>query len=114
MFGFSKEELIGIPLDFLLPELSTIHHKKMLVDKIEDFKKIILAKYKNMSLKVRSEHKMIQTLAKTKMKYSVPIKIKLSLVASEERNIFRITRIITQNFTLMNNEKQFEHILTDN
>ena len=114
MFGFSKEELIGKPLDFLLPELFSIHHKKMLVDKIEDFKKTILAKHKNMSLKVRSEPKMIQTFAKTKMKYLVPIKMKLSLVASEEGNIFGVARIITQNFTLMNNEEQIVHILTDN
>ena len=67
----------------------------MLVDKIEDFKKTILAKHKNMSLKVSSEPKMIQTFAKTKMKYLVPIKMKLSLVASEERNIFGVARIIT-------------------
>ena len=114
MFGFSKEELIGKPLDFLLPELFTIHHKKLLVDKIEDFKKTILAKHKNMSLKVRSEPKIIQTFAKTKMKYLVPIKMKLSLVASEEGNIFGVARIITQNFSLMNNEEQIVHILTDN
>ena len=44
---------------------------------------------------------MIQTFAKTKMKYLVPIKMKLSLVASEEGNIFGVARIITQNFTLM-------------
>ena len=114
MFGFSKEELIGKPLDFLLPELFTIHHKKLIVDKIEDFKKTILAKHKNMTLKVRSKPKMIQTFAKTKMKYLVPIRMKLSLVASEEGNIFGVARIITQNFTLMNNEEQIVHILTDN
>ena len=114
MFGFSKEELIGKPLDFLLPELFTIHHKKLLIEKVEDFKKTILAKHKNMSLKVRSESKIIQTFAKTKMKYLVPIKMKLSLVASEEGNIFGVARIIAQNFTLMTNEEQIVHILTDN
>ena len=114
MFGFSKEELIGKPLDFLLPELFSIHHKKILVDKIEDFKKTILAKHKNMSLKVRSEPKIIQTFAKTKMKYLVPIKMKISLVASEEGNIFGVSRIIAQNFSLMANEEQIVYILTDN
>ena len=114
MFGFSKEELIGKPLDFLLPELFTIHHKKLLVDRIEDFKKTILAKHKNMSLKVRSEPKIIQTFAKTKMKYLVPIKMKLSLVASEEGNIFGVARIIVQNFSHSSNEEQVVHILTDN
>ena len=92
-FGFSKEELIGKPLDFILPELFCIHHKKILVEKVEDFKKTILAKHKNMSLKVRSEPKTIQTFAKTKMKYLVPIRMKLSLVASEEGNIFGVANV---------------------
>ena len=113
-FGFSKEELIGKPLDFILPELFCIHHRKILVEKVEDFKKTILAKHKNMSLKVRSEPKIIQTFAKTKMKYLVPIRMKLSLVASEEGNIFGVARFLTQNFSLMSNEEQIVHILTDN
>ena len=114
LFGFSKEELIGKPLDFLLPELFCIHHKKLLLEKVEDFKKTILAKHKNMSLKVRSEPRIIQTFAKTKMKYLVPIRMKLSLVASEEGNIFGVARFLTQNFSLLNNEEQIVHILTDN
>ena len=113
-FGFSKEELIGKPLDFILPELFCIHHRKILVEKVEDFKKTILAKHKNMSLKVRSEPKIIQTFAKTKMKYLVPIRMKLSLVASEEGNIFGVARFLTQNFSLLSNEEQIVHILTDN
>ena len=114
LFGFSKEELIGKPLDFLLPELFTIHHRKMLVNKVEDFKKTILAKHKNMTLQVRSEPKIIQTFAKTKMKYLVPIRMKLSLVASEDGNIFGVARLLTQNFHILNNEDQIVYILTDN
>ena len=67
-----------------------------------------------MTLKVRSEPKTIQTFAKTKMKYLVPIKMKISLVASEEGNIFGVSRIIAQNFSLMANEEQIVYILTDN
>lgn len=67
-----------------------------------------------MSLKVRSEPRIIQTFAKTKMKYLVPIRMKLSLVASEEGNIFGVARFLTQNFSLLNNEEQIVHILTDN
>ena len=114
MFGFSKEELIGKPLDYLLPELFCIPHKRLLIDRVEDFKKTILSKHKNMTLKVRSEPKTIQTFAKTKMKYLVPIRMKLSLVASEEGNIFGVSRIITQTWTLRNNEEQIVYILTDN
>ena len=113
-FGFSKEELIGKPLDFILPELFCTHHKKLLVEKVEDFKKTILAKHKNMSLKVRSEPRIISTFAKTKMKYLVPIRMKLSLVASEEGNIFGVARFLIQNFSLLSNEEQIVHILTDN
>ena len=39
MLGFTKEELIGKPLDFILPELYCINHKKILIEKVEEFKK---------------------------------------------------------------------------
>ena len=113
-FGFTKEELIGKPLDYILPELFCTHHKKILVEKVEEFKKTMLVKNKNMSLKVRSEPKTIQSFAKTKMKYLVPIKMKVALVASEEGNIFGITRIIAQNHSLLSNEEQIAYILCDN
>ena len=113
-FGFSKEELIGKPLDYILPELFCIQHKKVLVEKVEEFKKTMLVKNKTMSLKVRSEPKVIQTFAKTKMKYLVPVKMKVALVASEEGNIFGISRIIAPTHSLISNEEQIVHILTDN
>ena len=114
LFGFTKEELIGKPLDYILPELFCINHKKILVEKVEEFKKTMLVKNKSLSLKVRSEPKTIQTFAKTKMKYLVPLKIKVSLVASEEGNIFGISRIIPQTHSLLNNEEQIVYILVDN
>ena len=113
-FGFTNEELIGKPLDFILPELFCIQHKKVLAEKIEEFKKTILVKNKSMSLKVRSEPKIMQTFAKTKMKYLVPIKLKVALVASEEGNIFGIARIIPKTHSFATNEEQIVHILTDN
>ena len=114
MFGFSKEELIGKPLDYILPELFSINHKKVLVEKVEEFKKTMLVKNKSMSLKVRSEPKSIQTFAKTKMKYLVPIKLKVALVASEEGNIFGVARIIPKTHSLLTNEEQIAYVLVDN
>ena len=114
MFGFSKEELIGRPLDFILPELFCVFHKKMLLEKVEEFKKTMLVKNKNISLKARSEPKIIETYAKTKMKYLVPIKMKLALVASEEGNIFGVSKVIVENHTLFSNEQEIVYILTDN
>ena len=114
MFGFTKEELIGKPLDFILPELFSINHKKILMEKVEEFKKTMLVKNKSMTLKVRSEPKTIQTFAKTKMKYLIPLKIKVILVASEEGNIFGMARIIPQAHSLLTNEEQIVNILVDN
>ena len=74
----------------------------------------MLVKNKAMSLKVRSEPKVIQTFGKTKMKYLVPLKMKVALVASEEGNIFGISRIIAPTHSLISNEEQIVHILTDN
>ena len=114
MFGFSKEELIGRPLDFILPELFCVYHKKVLEEKVEDFKKTMLVKNKNISIKARSEPKLVDTYAKTKMKYLVPIKLKTALVASEEGNTFGVSKIIVDNHSLTNNEEQVVYILTDN
>ena len=114
MFGFTKEELIGKPLDYILPELFSINHKKLLVEKVEEFKKTMLIKNKSMSLKVRSDPRIIQSFAKTKMKYLVPIKLKVALVASEEGNIFGVARIIAQTHSLISNEEQIVNILVDN
>ena len=114
MLGFTKEELIGKPLDYILPELYCINHKKVLVEKVEEFKKTMLIKNKSMTLKVRSEPKTIQSFAKTKMKYLVPIKLKAALVASEEGNIFGVARIIQQTHSLITNEEQIVNILVDN
>ena len=114
MLGFTKEELIGKPLDFILPELYCINHKKILIEKVEEFKKTMLVKNKSVLLKVRSEPKTIQTFAKTKMKYLVPIRIKVTLVSSEEGNIFGVSRIIPQAHSLINNEEQIVYILVDN
>ena len=41
IFGYSKEELIGHSFDYLLPELFCSHHKKILQDKVDEFKKKI-------------------------------------------------------------------------
>ena len=114
MFGFSKEELIGRPLDYILPELFCINNKKVLVEKVEEFKRTMLVKNKNMSLKVRSEPKIVETFAKNKMKYLVPIKMKLALVASEEGNIYGVAKIIIENLSITKNEEEIAYILTDN
>ena len=48
------------------------------------------------------------------MKYLVPIKLKLALVASEEGNIYGIAKIIIDNHSLTTNREEDAYVLTDN
>ena len=113
LFGFTKEELIGRPLDFILPELFCIPHRKIVMEKVDNFKKTMLAKNKNLSARIRSEPKIIQSFAKNKMKYLVPIKVKIAFVSTEEGNIFGIGKFIIDNHILNTMEEEVAYILTD-
>ena len=114
LLGFSKEELIGRPLDFILPELFCIPHKNALVGKVEEFKKTMLLKNKNLTARIRSEPKIIQSFGKNKMKYLVPLKIKIALVSTEDGNIFGIGKFIIDNHSPVSIEEEISYILTDN
>ena len=111
LFGFSKDELIGKPLDFILPELFCIPHRNILNEKVDEFKKTMLVKNKNLTARIRSEPRIIQSFAKNKMKYLIPVKIKIAFVSSEEGNIFGIAKFIIDNHSLI--EEETATILTD-
>ena len=109
LFGFSKDELIGRPLDYILPELFIFSHKKLLLEKIEKFKK-------NQALNNINNHsdcKVYETFGRNKMKYLVPIKLKNILVSSEEGELLGISRIITDNYLKNNKEQEIAYVLTD-
>ena len=112
IFGYSKDELIGRSLNCLLPELFNLHHKRILLDKIDDFKKSLLLKSKDS--KNRTESKIVESFGKTKMKYLVPVKLKLTLVSSEEDIIYGIAKIIIDNNQPTNDiEQEVSYVLTD-
>ena len=113
LFGFTKDELIGRPLDFILPELFCIPHRNILIEKVDEFKKTMLVKNKNLSQRIRSEPKIIQSFAKNKMKYLVPVKVKIAFVSSEEGNIFGISKFIIDNHSPISMEEEIAYILTD-
>ena len=113
LFGFTKDELIGRPLDFILPELFCIPHKNIIAEKVGEFKKTMLVKNKNLSARIRSEPKIIQSFAKNKMKYLVPIKVKIAFVSSEDGNIFGISKFIIDNHSPIMMEGEIAYILTD-
>ncbi len=113
LFGFTKDELIGRPLDFILPELFCIPHRNILNEKVDEFKKTMLVKNKNLSARIRSEPKIIQSFAKNKMKYLVPVKVKIAFVSSEDGNIFGISKFIIENHSPISIEEEVAYILTD-
>ena len=113
LFGFSKDELIGRPIDYILPEIINETHKKKLQENAENFRKVSLVKNKNINNKARSEGKMIESFARTKMKYLVPIKMKVLLVSTEDGDIFGIAKIIIENPTINEIEQQIAYVLTD-
>ena len=114
LFGFTKEELIGKPLDFILPELFCIPHKNALHEKVDEFKKTMLVKNRNLSARIRSKPKIIQSFAKNKMKYLVPIKMKIAFVSTEDGNIFGIAKFIVENHSPIITEEEIAYILCDN
>ena len=114
LFGFTKEELIGKPLDFILPELFCIPHKNALHERVDEFKKTMLVKNRNLSARIRSKPKIIQSFAKNKMKYLVPIKMKIAFVSTEDGNIFGIAKFIVENHSPTTTEEEIAYILTDN
>ena len=111
LFGFSREELIGRSLDFILPELFVLPHRQLLLDRIDSFKNTMLIKNKN--IRVRSDSKILETVVKTKMKYLVPVKLKVCLVSSEEDTIYGICKIIYENKTTTDIEQEISYVLTD-
>ena len=109
LFGYTKDELIGYPFEYLLPELFSIYHKKMLKNKVDEFKKKLLIK----NIKSRSESWTNDPFGRTKMKYLIPVKIKWTLISSEDEIIYGIGKIITDNKTINELEEEVIYILTD-
>ena len=109
LFGFSKEELIGRPLDYILPELYILPHKKLLINNIEKYKKNYIFK----NTKNYSDSKIFETFVRNKMKYLVPIKMKNVLAYSEEGELLGISRIIADNYLISNKEQEIAYVLTD-
>ena len=114
LFGFTKEELIGRPLDFILPELFCIPHKNVLIERVDEFKKTMLVKNRSLTARIRSKPKIIQSFAKNKMKYLVPVKMKIAFVSTEDGNIFGIAKFIFENHSPTTSEEETAYILCDN
>ena len=110
LFGYSKEELVGHPYNCLVPELLSLYHRQMLKDKIDEFKKQLLRK----NVKSRSESWFDDySFGINKLKYLIPIKVRWTIVSSEDEGIYSIGKIIQENQTPLELEQDIIYILTD-
>ena len=109
IFGYSKEELIGHPYSYLVPELLALYQRKNLHDKVDEFKKKLLTK----NVKSRSESWLDDSFGINKMKYLIPIKFKWTIVSSEDEGIYGVGKIIQENKTPLELEQDVIYILTD-
>ena len=109
IFGYTKEELIGHPFEYLIPELFCYHKKMILKDKVDEFKKKLIIK----NVKIHSDSWIDDSFGRNKMKYLVPFKVRWTLVSSEEEVIYCIGKIIPDNKTIMELEQEIAYVLTD-
>ena len=109
IFGYSKEEIIGHPFNNFLPELYCVHHKKLLEEKVREFQQKLIIK----NVKTRSDSWITDYFIKNKMKYLLPFKVRWTLVSSEDEIIYGIGKMITDNKSLLELEKEIVYILTD-
>ena len=113
LFGFTKNELIGQKIDYIMPELFQVPHKEILHERLEDFKKHAIAKRKEIVPNTHSILKDVVSFGNNKLKYLVPIKLKVGLVSTEEGEIFFISKIYESEN--INKKSDFESciVLTD-
>ena len=109
IFGYSREELIGHSFDYILPEIFCTYHRKILEDKIDNFKKKLLIK----DSKIRSDSWIFDLFVKNKMKYLVPFKVRWTLISSQEEIIYGIGKVLSDSKISMVLEQDIVYILTD-
>ncbi len=105
LFGYSKDELIGQPIDVLMPEQYHKLHRKILNIRIDEYKKFIANNLHSKSKKAfKSTYKEIFGMAKNKSKYLIPINIKASLITSADQSeiyfIGKIAKVMNNNNSL--------------
>ena len=90
IFGFQKDELIGKPLELLIPDTFQEEHKKVLQKKLIEFKKTSVGKISNY---YSSEIKELDVYGRNKSKYLIPLNLKVNIILNENNECFFIASI---------------------
>ena len=121
-FGYTKDEIIGKDMCILIPELFHKTQKKLFIEETE---KIKTEFFENLSNKITyiPKFKELSGFGRNKLKYLIPIDLKVFFVQTEESDLVYIVDLLRKNLSINNdlNETTTENekgqtccVLTDN
>ena len=109
IFGYSKNEIIGKTIEFLMPDIYQKTHREVLKEKLKEFKKNLFS-----TSEQKITYNEIYTFGKNKSKYLIQINIKPSLFQTEtDENIF-ITKLWQEKCSFSSSTKSTCFLITNN
>jgi len=85
LFGYTKSELIGKNIEYLMPEMYQKHHKSILLSKINDHRKNTMS-IQQLAKSYKPIFKEFFSFGKNKSRYLIPINFQVAYIPNEERN----------------------------
>ena len=110
IFGYTKEALIGRPLDILLPKIYNNDCKLFFQNKVDKYKHDLVIK----NQKINSESWTMDCYGINKEKFLFNFKSKWFLTSFGDEQIYGVGNILPENKTIINNKEQENiFVLTD-
>lgn len=110
LLGYTKKELVGKMYELLMPKIFHKAHKKLLINKLNIFKKDI----NNFTSNAKTSFRSILAFALTKAHYILPIKFEFTIIQTESYGITFLSKINPEIFTTILNQPTICYTLTDN
>jgi len=85
LFGYTKSELIGKNIEYLMPEMYQKHHKNILLNRINDYRKNTMTA-QQLAKNYKPVFKEIFSFGKNKSRYLIPLNLKVAFIPNEERS----------------------------
>ena len=103
IFGFQKNELIGKPIELLIPDTFQEEHRKVMKNKLIEFKKNTFGKLG----KTSSEIKELNVFGRNKSKYLIELNIKVNILFTENNEYLFVSSISKDHvfYNTCNNDK---------
>ena len=100
LFGYTRNEIVGKNIEFLMPEIYHKHHKNILLNKINDYRKNNFASA-HAAKNYKPIFKDIYSFGKNKSRYLIPVNFKVAFIPNDEQNdsVF-VAKIATDTFNM--------------